>query len=208
MLQAPKKKRHAIVCSRNVVFNSPNKEEKNYYKDTDGNIYLEMFEKYDIEKILNYILDEHPDYEFITIQGETYGGTIQKRKYCDEHRFAIFNYIYKKKGEAPVRLNPVQMYDRIKRLLDLIESKNYLDLTDINKVNNFKKLIIKENKRLNKLDAIEVINKPDAMKHITLLYLSIKVNELFLNYLKLKLTKEELYKKLEYLNDALNDLEN
>jgi len=100
------------------------------------------------------------------------------------------------------------MYDRIKRLLDLIESKNYLDLTDINKVNNFKKLIIKENKRLNKLDAIEVINKSDAMKHITLLYLSIKVNELFLNYLKLKLTKEELYKKLEYLNDALNDLEN
>lgn len=116
MLQAPKKKRHAIVCSRNVVFNSPDKEEKNYYKDTDGNIYLEMFEKYDIEKVLNYILDEHPDYEFITIQGETYGGTIQKRKYCDEHRFAIFNYIYKKKGEAPVRLNPVQMYDRIKTI--------------------------------------------------------------------------------------------
>ena len=116
MAQAPKKKRHAIVCSRNVVFNSPDKEEKNYYKDTDGNIYLEMFEKYEIEKVLNYILDEHPDYEFITIQGETYGGTIQKRKYCEDHRFAVFNYIYKKKGEAPVRLNPGQMYDRIKTI--------------------------------------------------------------------------------------------
>lgn len=100
------------------------------------------------------------------------------------------------------------MYNRIKRQLEIIESKNYLDLSDIDKVNNFKKLLIKENKKLNKLDIIYVINKPDAMKYITLLCLSIKVNELFLNYLKLKLTKEELYKKLDYLNDALNDLEN
>lgn len=114
MLQAPKKKRHAIICSRNVVFNTPEKEDKNYYKDTDGNVYLEMFDKYDINKVLNFILDIHPDYEFITIQGETYGGTIQKRKYCDDHRLAIFNFIYKKKGEAPVRLNPAQMYGKIK----------------------------------------------------------------------------------------------
>ena len=120
MAQAPKKKRHAIVCSRNVVFNTPEKEKQNYYKDTDGNVYVEMFEKYDINKVLNHILNEHPDYEFITIQGETYGGTIQKRKYCEDHRFAVFNYIYKKKGEAPVRLNPGQMYDRIKTInLDL-----------------------------------------------------------------------------------------
>ena len=120
MAQAPKKKRHAIVCSRNVVFNTPEKEKQNYYKDTDGNVYVEMFEKYDINKVLNHILDEHPDYEFITIQGETYGGTIQKRKYCEDHRFAVFNYIYKKKDEAPVRLNPGQMYDRIKTInLDL-----------------------------------------------------------------------------------------
>ena len=116
MAQAPKKKRHAIICSRNVVFNTPEKEKQNYYKDTDGNVYVEMFEKYDINKVLNYILDEHPDYEFITIQGETYGGTIQKRKYCEDHRFAIFNYIYKKKGEAPVRLNPADMKTAISNI--------------------------------------------------------------------------------------------
>ena len=116
MAQAPAKKRHAIICSRNVVFNTPEKEKQNYYKDTDGNVYVEMFEKYDINKVLNYILDEHPDYEFITIQGETYGGTIQKRKYCDDHRLAIFNYIYKKKGEAPVRLNPVDMKTAINNI--------------------------------------------------------------------------------------------
>ena len=116
MAQAPKKKRHAIVCSRNVVFNTPEKEKQNYYKDTDGNVYVEMFEKYDINKVLNHILNEHPDYEFITIQGETYGGTIQKRKYCDDHRLAIFNYIYKKKGEAPVRLNPADMKTAISNI--------------------------------------------------------------------------------------------
>lgn len=116
MAQAPRKKRHAIICSRNVVFNTPEKEKQNYYKDTDGNVYVEMFEKYDINKVLNYILDEHPDYEFITIQGETYGGTIQKRKYCEDHRLAIFNYIYKKKGEAPVRLNPVDMKTAISNI--------------------------------------------------------------------------------------------
>ena len=81
MQQAPKKKRRSYICSRNVVFDTPEKEERNFYKDTDGNVYVEMFEKYGVEKILNYILDLNPDYEFITLQGETYGGTIQKRNY-------------------------------------------------------------------------------------------------------------------------------
>ena len=109
MLQAPKKKRRPIICSRNVVFNAPEKNDRCFYKDTDGNVYLEMFEKYDIGIVMNWILDKHPEYEFITIQGETYGGTIQKRNYGPEHKLAIFNYIYKVKGEAPVRLNPVDL---------------------------------------------------------------------------------------------------
>lgn len=120
MRQAPKKKRKSYVCSRNVVFNTPEKNDKCFYKDTDGNVYLEMFEKYDIDKVLNYILDKHPDYEFITIQGETYGGTIQKRNYGPEHRLAIFNYIYKVNGKAPVRLNPVQMKDEINSINESI----------------------------------------------------------------------------------------
>ena len=44
--EADEKKRELIVCSRNVVFNAPEKEDRNFYKDTDGNIYLEMAEKY------------------------------------------------------------------------------------------------------------------------------------------------------------------
>lgn len=123
MKQAPKRKRHAIICSRNVVFDTPEKEDRNYYKDTDGNVYIEMFEKYDVNKILNYILDQHPEYEYITLQGETYGGTIQKRKYCDDHRFALFNYIYKENGKAPVRLNPSQMNIQVCEINRLIGTK-------------------------------------------------------------------------------------
>lgn len=116
MLQAKKRKRHAIICSRNVVFDTPQANEKNYYKDTDGNVYVEMFEKYDINVVLNHILDKHPEYEFITIQGETYGGTIQKRKYCNEHRLAIFNIIFKTKGLEPIRLNPIEMHDFVDQI--------------------------------------------------------------------------------------------
>lgn len=99
--------REFLVCSRNVVFDKPDK--KSFYDDTDGNVYLEMAEKYNIEIVLNNILDANPNFEFITIQGETYGGNIQKRNYGEEHRLAVFNVIYKEVDKNPVRLNPIQM---------------------------------------------------------------------------------------------------
>lgn len=114
MLQAKPKKRELLVCSRNIVFNAPNK--KCFYEQTEGNVYLEMSDKYDMNSVLNYILDKHPEYEFITIQGETFGGKIQKRCYGPDHRLAIFNYIYKEKGKAPVRLNPIQMKTEITKI--------------------------------------------------------------------------------------------
>ena len=113
MKQAPAKKRELIVCSRNVVFNAPEKEDKNFYKDTDGNIYLEMAEKYGMKDFLNRILNCHKDWEFITIQGETFGGSIQKRKYGNDHKLAVFNVIYKENGKAPTRMNPYEMLDFI-----------------------------------------------------------------------------------------------
>lgn len=110
------KKRIPLVSSRRVVQDLDRDKYTGFYSGTDGNVYVEMFEKYNIEKILNYILDEHPEYENIVLQGETYGGTIQKRNYGPEHRFALFNYIYKKNGEAPVRLNPVQMKEVVETI--------------------------------------------------------------------------------------------
>ena len=114
MKQDKPKKRELIVCSRNVVFNAPEKEDRNYYKDTDGNVYLEMAAKYNMHEALSWILDKRPELEWITIQGETYGGSIQKRDYGNEHKFAIFNIIFKNNGEASQRLNPEEMVDSIR----------------------------------------------------------------------------------------------
>lgn len=116
MRQGKPKKRKLYICSRNVVFDKPEKEDKNFYKDTDGNVYVEMALKYRIEEVLNFILDGNSAMEYITIQGETYGGTIQKRDYGKEHLLAIFNVIYKLKGEVPVRLNPFQMDNYIRNI--------------------------------------------------------------------------------------------
>lgn len=113
MKQAPAKKRELIVCSRNVVYNAPEKEDRNYYKDSDGNVYLEMAAKYDMKGVLSKYLDGNVNLEWVTIQGETYGGTIQKRNYGKEHRLAIFNIIYKEKGLPPVRLNPYEMAEML-----------------------------------------------------------------------------------------------
>jgi hypothetical protein len=116
MKQAKPKKRELLVCSRNVVFNKPEKEDRNYYKDTDGNVYLEMADKYDMETVLNTILNNEPSWEYITIQGETFGGSIQKRNYGPEHRMSIFNIIYKENGKAPARMNPSEMAAFVHRL--------------------------------------------------------------------------------------------
>jgi hypothetical protein len=87
-------KNNFYVCSRNVVFDKP---DKNCFYDT--NVYIEMAEKYDIEKILESILTDDPTLDWVTLQGETYGAGIQKRDYgLKEHRFAGFNFITSKEG--------------------------------------------------------------------------------------------------------------
>ena len=100
------KKREFYICSRNVVFDKPDK--KCFY---ETNVYTEMAEKYNIEKVMAYIMDGNKgEMEYLTIQGETYGEGIQKRDYhMKEHCFMAFNLIYKMKNAAPVRLNPIQM---------------------------------------------------------------------------------------------------
>lgn len=105
------RKRKFYVCSRNVVFDKPDK--KCYY---DTNIYTEMAEKYNMEKVMGDLLDEYhardKAIEFLTIQAETYGSGVQKRDYSKpngEHDMAIFNIIWGfNNGTAPVRLNPIE----------------------------------------------------------------------------------------------------
>lgn len=76
------------ICSRNVVFDMPVK-----------NIYWEMAEKYHIETAMWNWLMNHPDVEWLTLQGEVFGGGVQKRDYSSgEHHLMIFNFIDSVKG--------------------------------------------------------------------------------------------------------------
>ena len=96
-------KKEFFVCSRNVCFDSV---EKPCYYDT--NVYWEMAQKYKLFEVLSDMLDKNPSEEWITIQGETYGATVQKRDYSIEGRdLAVFNLIYSSKG----RVGTMEMID-------------------------------------------------------------------------------------------------
>lgn len=116
-------KKDFYICSRNVVFDTPNK--KCFY---DTNIYIEMAEKYHIKEILTELLDEiYPDAEWVTIQGETYGAGVQRRDYSlTEHDFAAFNLITSEKG----RLNTIDMVGILESLgipcIPIIDHAYYL----------------------------------------------------------------------------------
>ena len=100
------RKREFYICSRNVVFDKPDK--KCYY---ETNVYTEMAEKYDIENVLSRLMSEM-DFqpEYVTIQGETYGEGIQKRDYnLKEHNFMAFNVIFGMPDGHPWRLTPIEM---------------------------------------------------------------------------------------------------
>ena len=87
-------RRNIYVCSRNVVFDKPDR--KCFY---ETNVYTEMAEKYNMEKVLSALLDAYPEAEWVTIQGETFGPGIQKREYSlKEHDFRAFNLIMSNTG--------------------------------------------------------------------------------------------------------------
>ena len=89
------------VCSRNVCFDSVDKP--CYY---DTNIYWEMAEKYHMFDVLKRFLDNYPEVEWVTIQGETYGEGVQKNTYdINGHDFKAFNLIDSVRG----RWNSSQM---------------------------------------------------------------------------------------------------
>lgn len=95
------------VCSRNVCFDTPEKADKCFY---DSNIYLEMAQKYNIEEVLKEILNAFPEWDAITLQGETYGEGIQKRTYgLKGHDFMAFNLILANDINDQERLDSVSM---------------------------------------------------------------------------------------------------
>lgn len=105
MKKKGRKKYEYYVCSRNVCFD---KADKQCFYET--NVYTEMAEKYNIEKILESILEMNKDFEFVTIQGETYGKGIQNRDYHMETiDFMAFNLIFGYKNGEVKRQNPRNM---------------------------------------------------------------------------------------------------
>lgn len=94
-----KRKHEFYICSRNVVFDKP---DKGCFYDT--NVYTEMAEKYHFEDVLASLVEKY-NLEWATLQGETYGAGIQKREYgLKGHDFAGFNLIFSDRG----RLNSVE----------------------------------------------------------------------------------------------------
>ena len=105
MKRGKRGKNDFFICSRNVVFDKPDK--KCFY---ETNVYTEMAEKYDIENVLKSILDENKNLLFVTIQGETYGEGVQKRDYSIKgHDFMAFNLIFGDANGVPTSKNPMDM---------------------------------------------------------------------------------------------------
>ena len=107
MKRGKRDKNEFYVCSRNVCFDTPEKENKLFY---ESNVYVEMAEKYNAKEVLKNMLDTYPDLAFVTVQGETYGKSIQKRDYhMDSIDFKAFNLIFGYKDGTTKRLNPKEM---------------------------------------------------------------------------------------------------
>ena len=107
MKRLKRNKYEFYVCSRNVCFDKPEKEEKLFY---ETNVYTEMAIKYNAEEVLKNILETHSEFEFITIQGETYGKSVQQRDYhMNDIDFKAFNLIFGYKDGTTKRLNPREM---------------------------------------------------------------------------------------------------
>ena len=134
-------KNEFYVCSRNVVFDKPDK--KCFY---ETNVYTEMAVKYNIEEKLNQLLVDYPEAEWVTIQGETYGSGVQKRDYSiAEHDFMAFNLVMSHTGRwntqemkkilqyrygvpcVPIIDTEYILPDTVEELLEYADGKSTLD---------------------------------------------------------------------------------
>ena len=127
------------ICSRNVVFDKPDK--KCFY---ETNVSTEMAEKYNFEEVLKCIANTY-NLEWVTLQGETYGEGIQKRDYSLKgHDFMGFNLIFSDRGRlnsadaatimksygipwVPILNEHFVLPDTVEELLDYATDKSLLD---------------------------------------------------------------------------------
>lgn len=108
------KKPEYLVCSRNVVFDTPARAEKNFYSDIIGsNVYIEMSDKYNMKVVLRRLLDKRPSADWVAVQAETFGKNIQKRDYgMKDHEIRAFNLRFSDCG----RVGTLEMRDALESL--------------------------------------------------------------------------------------------
>lgn len=99
LLERKGKKKEYWVCSRNV--RQLDREQECYHKD---NAYWEANDKYHIQDFLEDMLNKHPEWEYVALQGETAGCTSSGAKLQgDPHnfgelRFFGYNFITSDRG--------------------------------------------------------------------------------------------------------------
>ena len=100
-----KNKFEFYVLSRNVRQFTP--DQQCYHEE---NVYWEMAEKYQIEKFLREQLEQHPEWSYVCIQGETAGPGVQANPHgLKERQFFGFNFI----DSAGGRWNSVKARDYV-----------------------------------------------------------------------------------------------
>jgi hypothetical protein len=83
-----KKKFDFAVCSRNV--RQLTYKQKTWYLDADTNYYWEMAFKYNIEEVLKDLFKVLEAKDYVYLQGETFGPSIQSNKYKKTERDIMF----------------------------------------------------------------------------------------------------------------------
>ena len=88
LLERKGKKREYWVCSRNV--RQLDRKQECYHKD---NAYWEANDKYHIQDFLEDMLNKHPEWEYVALQGETAGCTSSGAKLQgDPHKFGELRF--------------------------------------------------------------------------------------------------------------------
>ena len=88
LLERKGRKKEYWVCSRNV--RQLNREQECYHKD---NAYWEANDKYHIQDFLETMLNLHPEWEYVALQGETAGCTSSGAKIQgDPHKFGELRF--------------------------------------------------------------------------------------------------------------------
>lgn len=111
------------VCSRNVRQLDP--DQSCYH---DSNVYWEMAEKYKIKNQMARMLDYHPNWDYVAIQGETVGESVQGNPHKLTGRyFYAFNFITSDKGRwDSVEARDYIMYDYGIDWVPIVDTEYYL----------------------------------------------------------------------------------